>query len=163
MQQYSNLSQQVRPKCNKNGEKIVFEGIYDSSFRTNILLTVMFVGVTIATGGLLLLCIPCIIAAAMWPPKLYITQTALHQCYGTVCQSDDVTPFLDIDEIHVVPGTNNIEIGRKDGTYSKIENVANCDEFVMAVKNEMACCNQLQNVSQLIRASSIELKNSNII
>jgi len=61
-----------------------------------------------------------------------------------------ITPLTEITQISVIPGTENIQITMKHGSiYNnargititntlKIDHVANCREFVEAVKTEMA-------------------------
>ena len=133
---------------NRNGDEIVFEGIRDPT-RLICWLVLLYSFVFIASFCFLLPFIPCIIAHIYclqfrkW--RLYITHSELH--YGVGFEYT-ITPFSDINLISVIPGTNTVLVGRKYGqtvignnwvtNELRISGVANCEEFVAAVKAEMA-------------------------
>ena len=125
----------VGPRVNENGDEIVFEGIRDPKMICSLVLLWI-----ILSFGVLLLFLPCLIALfycllfRKW--RLYITHSELHYSYG--CEYM-ITPFSDINLISVVPGTNTVLVGRKQGQFElRISGVVNCKEFVAAVKAEMA-------------------------
>ena len=143
------------PRINENGDDIVFEGIRDPK-KLICFLVLIFSFMMIGSLGLGLLFLPCIISLnyclffRKW--HLYITHSDLHYSIGF---EYTIIPFSDINLISVVPGTNTVLVGRKHGqtvihsnrgvlvtNELKISGVANCKEFVAAVKAEMACSQQ---------------------
>ena len=133
---------------NRNGDEIVFEGIRDPT-KSICSLVLIYSLLTILSAGIFLLIIPCIIAHIYclqfrkW--RLYITHSEFH--YGVGFEYT-IIPFSDINLISVIPGTNTVLVGRKYGqtvignnwvtNELRISGVANCKEFVAAVKAEMA-------------------------
>ena len=98
----------------------------------------------VSSMGVLLIALPCLIAMHIYIWKkwrLHLTHTAIH--YQPRYQYD-IIPLVDISYISVVPGSNCILINRKTSSYYntgnvvRINDVANCNEFVEAAKAEIA-------------------------
>ena len=133
-----------------NGDEIVLEGIAGSSAKKWGILALVYTLLVLASFGILIIALPCLIATncfCMKKWRLYLTHTDIH--YNPGCQYV-LTPLSEINSIAIIPGTNNIQIIKKHGSiYAgansvvvtnilKIDSVANCKEFVAAVKQEIA-------------------------
>ena len=142
----------------ENGDEIIFEGIRGPPTKAICILTLFYILVIVGSMGILLLALPCLIAIHYfrffrhW--RLYITHSDLH--YGFGC-TYTITPFSEINQISVVPGTNNIMVNKKHtsiyasshavaiSNVLRINGVANCKEFVAAARAEMARSQQQQD------------------
>ena len=132
---------------NRNGNEIVFEGIREDPTKLICSLVLIYSFVIILSAGVFLLFIPCTIAYLCWFEfrkwRLYITHSELHYCSGFEYTK---APFSDINLITVIPNTNTVLVGIKHHLLGgnwvnnevRISGVANCKEFVAAVKAEMA-------------------------
>ena len=145
------MKQHTAVQVDANGDDIVMEGIRDSrsNWCNNCLLYTVFVLATVGVGVLFL---PCLIAATCFCAKtwrLYLTRTDIH--YDDGCQPNNTIGLSEIREIAVLPKTNTIFIYKKEGrvyTTSKgtqvdthvvfVKFVTNCEDFVKAVKTEIA-------------------------
>ena len=131
-------------RVNENGDEIVFEGIRDHK---NWICCNWWVLVCLLLScGFALLVIACFyVDLRNW--RLYITHSELHYGFGS---QYTITPFSDFNLISVVPGTNTVLVGTKHSrrlvnsnsgllaaNELRISYVANCKEFVAAVKAEM--------------------------
>ena len=142
----------------ENGDEIIFEGILEPPTKAICILTLLYIVLIVASMGFVFLALPCLIAIHYYTYfqhwRLYITHSDLH--YGFGC-TYTITPFSEINQISVVPGTKNIMVNKKHASiYAsshavaisnvlRINGVANCKEFVAAVKAEMVRSQQQQD------------------
>ena len=144
-------------KSKENDDEIVLEGIHAYK-KLLLMLAVIYIIVSLVTLGLALLILPCLIAAncfclSKW--RVYITHNELYNNRGF---GFTVIPFSEIAHIYVMSGTIDVQITKTDGTSLRLH-LENCDEFVAAVKNEIARNQQREEYlahSQLLKQTQFK-------
>lgn len=129
-----------RSKQQESDDEIVLEGILTYK-KVILILAVIYAIAILATFGLALLVLPCLLTAnclclGNW--RVYITHNEIWNNRGC---GFTVTPFPEIAQISVISSTLYVQVKKKDGTSFRLH-LKNCEEFVAAVKNEITCNQQ---------------------
>ena len=120
------------PRANENGDEIVFEGIRDPKMICSLVLLWIIYYHSVS-------CCCSSRASLRFFIAFYSESGVCTSLTANFITALGLTPFSDINLISVVPGTNTVLVGRKQGQFKlRISGVVNCKEFVAAVKAEMA-------------------------